>query len=85
VTTDASSHARRRLQLLENEREIEVRSFPGIAAVDPGELAPPGGVDHSCPLICRRWSHAAVVFSQPSRVAVAIQNVIDLGADEEDE
>jgi hypothetical protein len=42
-------------------------------------------VSEPCRLTCCRRSHVAVVLPQPSRVAVAIQNVINLGADEQDE
>jgi deoxyribodipyrimidine photo-lyase len=45
VTTDASAFAHLRLQRLQDEREFEVKTFPGIAAVDPGTLAPGSG-DH---------------------------------------
>ena len=45
VTTDASAYARRRLRRLRSEASVEVRTFPGIAAVDPGELTPASG-DH---------------------------------------
>jgi deoxyribodipyrimidine photo-lyase len=45
VTTDASTYARHRLALLDDAGEIELRSFPGIAAVEPGALTPDSG-DH---------------------------------------
>jgi deoxyribodipyrimidine photolyase len=40
LTTDASAFARLRLRRLGDEGEFEVKTFPGIAAVDPGILTP---------------------------------------------